>query len=97
MLLLVAFGGSFIKLNDLFLHRKAGMVNWISSLNWWSVFGILFGMVIAVFGIRVALLWPHVIIQLDKIDKPAKWLQYLKLFVFYLKNPDRLQKSIELD
>lgn len=43
--------------------------------------------------VRVFMLGPYVAHQLDTIEKPAGRLQYLKRFVFYLKNPDRLQKK----
>ena len=71
-------------------------LNWLSELNWFGGAGALVGGVIVLVLMRVFLLWPNIVIQLDKVDRPVGRIQYIKLFVCYLKDPDRLQKSIDL-
>lgn len=71
-------------------------MNWLSELNWYGGAGAFVGGLIVLALVRVFLLCPHIVIQLHKVDRPVGYVQHIKLFVFYLKNPDRLQKSIDL-
>jgi hypothetical protein len=62
----------------------------------WSALLTIISIIVFVIGVRVMLLWPSIVIQLDVVDKPIGGIQYIKAFIGYLLHPERLQKSIDL-